>query len=106
MHNHLLAAGKVAIVVNNMTGKGACRRTASKQTLPACEAAASQYGAYQAKGAFNPFLAALIDTRITDEVHMNFYFRHRWLASSIQGSPIVGRTGMDTTFTALAYRFK
>ena len=89
-----------------MTGKGACRRTASKQTLPACEAAASRYGAYQAKGAFNPFLAALIDTRITDEVHMNFYFRHRWLASSIQGSPIVGRTGMDTTFTALAYRFK
>ena len=74
--------------------------------VSAHEAAASQYSSYQPGGAFNPFLAALIDTRITDEVHMNFYFRHRWLASSIQGSPIVGRTGMDTTFTALAYRFK
>jgi outer membrane protein len=74
--------------------------------VSAHEAAASQYSFYQPNGAFNPFLAALIDTKITDEVHLNFYFRHKWMASSIQGSPIVGRKGMDTTVVALTYRFK
>jgi len=74
--------------------------------ISADEATASQYSFYQPNGAFNPFLAALIDTRITEEVHLNLYLRHKWMASSIRGSPIVGRKGMDTTFVALTYRFK
>lgn len=74
--------------------------------VSAQEATASQYGAYQPGGAFNPFVAVLADTRITEEVHLNFYLRHRWLASSIQGSPIVGSKSMDTTIIALTYRFK
>ncbi len=74
--------------------------------ISAHEATASQYSLYQPSGAFNPFLAALIDTTITEEVHLNFYWRHKWMASSIQGSPIVGRKGMDTTVVALTYRYK
>jgi len=74
--------------------------------VSAQEATTSQYSAYQPSGAFNPFLAALIDTKITEEWHLNFYLRHRWLANSINGSPVVDRKGMDTAFIAVSYRFK
>lgn len=74
--------------------------------VSAQEATTSQYAAYQPGGAFNPFLVLQIDARITEEWHLNFYLRHRWLASSIQDSPIVGSKGMDTAFVALSYRFK
>jgi len=74
--------------------------------VSAQEATASQYGAYRPGGAFDPFVAALVDAKITEEVHLNFYLRHKWLASSIQASPLVGSKSMDTTFIALSYRFK
>ena len=74
--------------------------------VSAQESAASQYAAYQPSGAFNPFLALLVDTKITDKYHLNFYLRHKWLANSIQDSPIVGRSSMDTAFISLSYRFK
>lgn len=70
------------------------------------ESAASGYAAYQGGGAFNPFAGVLIDARLTGDVHLNFYLRHKWLASSITDSPIVGRSGMDTAFIALSYRFQ
>ena len=70
------------------------------------EAAASNYGTYQPGSAFDPFLAALIDTKISEDVHLVYYLRHKWLANSIQESPIVGRKGMDSAFVALTYRFK
>lgn len=74
--------------------------------VSAQEATTSQYGAYHPGGALNPFLATLIDAKITEKWHLNFYLRHKWLANSIHDSPIVGRKGMDTAFVALSYRFK
>jgi outer membrane protein len=74
--------------------------------VSATESAASGYAAYQGSGAFNPFAGVLIDTRLTDTIHLNFYARHKWLAGGIKDSPIVGRSSMDTAFIALSYRFK
>ena len=74
--------------------------------ISAPESAASGYRAYQPGGAFNPFIAALVDTTLSEDVHLNFYLRHKWLAGSVTDSPIVGRNGMDTVFVSLAYRFK
>jgi MipA family protein len=74
--------------------------------VSAQEATTSQYGAYRPGGAFNPFLATLIDTKITGDWHLNFYVRHKWLASSIRDSGIVRRNAMDSAFLALSYRFK
>jgi outer membrane protein len=74
--------------------------------VSAQEATTSAYGAYRPGGAFNPFVAALIDVKVTDEWHLNFYARHKWLASSIRDSSIVGRNTMDSAFVALSYRFK
>jgi outer membrane protein len=70
------------------------------------EAVASRYGYYRPGGAFNPYVAALIEARISDNWNLNFLLRHRWLAKSISGSPIVGRKGADNVFAAVAYRFK
>ena len=74
--------------------------------VSAAESAASRYSAYQPGGAFNPFAAVLIDTELTRDYHLNFYMRHKWLAGSLQDSPIVGRKTMDTAFISLSYRFK
>lgn len=69
------------------------------------EASAGDYGAYRPGGAFNPFVAVLADTKLTEDVHLIYYLRHKWLASAIQDSPIVGRRALDTAFVALTYRF-
>jgi len=74
--------------------------------VSATESTASRYAAYQPGGAFNPFLAVLVDTTLTKDYHLNFYLRHKWLAGAISDSPIVGRKGMDTAFISLSYRFK
>lgn len=70
------------------------------------EAASSQYAAYQPAGAFNPLMGLMADARLTEEYHLNFYLRRRWLGSSIQASPIVNQKFLDTGFVALSYRFK
>lgn len=70
------------------------------------EAASSQYTAYQPAGAFNPLMGLMMDARLTDGYHINFYLRRKWLDSSIQDSPIVNQKFMDTGFVALSYRFK
>ncbi len=74
--------------------------------VSAAESAASRYAAYQSGGAFNPFLAVLVDTTLTKDYHLNFYLRHKWLAGAVSDSPIVGRKNMDTAFISLSYRFK
>ena len=74
--------------------------------ISAQEATTSQYAAYQPTGAFNPLLGLMIDTKLTEEYHLNFYLRRKWLGQSIQSSPIVSRSSMDTGFIALSYRFK
>lgn len=74
--------------------------------VSAQEAAASRHRRYQPGGAFNPFVAAMIETRIAADWNLNLFLRHKWLASSIHESPIVSRKGMDTVFISLAYRFK
>lgn len=70
------------------------------------EAANSQYVAYQPAGALNPLMGLMADARLTEEYHLNFYLRRRWLGSSIQASPIVNQKFLDTGFVALSYRFK
>jgi MipA family protein len=74
--------------------------------ITAQEASASQYPAYQPTGAFNPLLGLMIDARLTEEYHLNFYLRRKWLGNAIQSSPIVGQKFMDTGFIALSYRFE
>jgi outer membrane protein len=70
------------------------------------EAASSQYAAYQPAGAFNPLMGLMVDAKLTEEYHINFYLRRRWLGSSINASPIVDQKFLDTGFVALSYRFK
>jgi outer membrane protein len=74
--------------------------------ITAQEASSSQYPAYQPTGAFNPLLGLMIDARLTEEYHLNFYLRRKWLGNAIQSSPIVGQKFMDTGFIALSYRFE
>lgn len=74
--------------------------------VSAQEASASFYSAYQPGGSFNPFVGMLIDTRLTENWHLNFYLRHKWLSSQIRNSPIVERSTTDTAFVSLSYRFK
>ncbi len=70
------------------------------------EAAFSQYPAYQPAGTFNPLIGLMIDAKLTEIYHLNFYLRHTWLGNAIQSSPIVGKRTMDTGFIALSYRFE
>ena len=70
------------------------------------EAATSQYAAYQPAWAFNPLMGLMADARLTEEYHLNFYVRRRWLDRSIQASPVVDQKFLDTAFVALSYRFK
>lgn len=74
--------------------------------VSATEATASRHVRYQPGGAFNPFVAAMVETKITADWNLNLFVRHKWLASAIYDSPIVGRKGMDTVFASFAYRFK
>ncbi|MDD5058171.1 MAG: MipA/OmpV family protein [Sideroxydans sp.] len=70
------------------------------------EAAASLYAAYQPGGAYNGFIALIIDVELTPEYHLNAYLRHKRLGDAIQQSPIVTRRYLDTGYLALSYRFK
>lgn len=74
--------------------------------ISAQEAANSLYAAYQPAGALNPLLGLMAEARLSEEYHINFYLRRRWLDSSIQDSPIVNQKFLDTAFVALSYRFK
>lgn len=74
--------------------------------VSAQEAAASRYAPYQPGGAFNPFIAAMLETKIATDWNLNLLVRHKWLAKSIQDSPIVGRSSMDNIVLSVAYRFK
>ena len=74
--------------------------------ISAQEAATSQYAVYQPTGAFNPLLGLMIDAKLTEKYHLNFYLRRKWLGSAIQSSAIVGQKTMDTGFIALSYRFE
>jgi outer membrane protein len=74
--------------------------------ITAQEAATSQYAAYRPNGAFNPLLGLMIDAKLTEKYHLNFYLRRKWLGNSIQSSPIVARGTMDNGFVALSYRFE
>ena len=70
------------------------------------EAASSPYSAYQPGGAVIPLMGLLVDARLTEEYHINFYLRRRWLSNSIQDSPIVDHKFLDTGYLALSYRFR
>lgn len=71
------------------------------------EAAASQYSAYQPSGgAFNPNLGLIIDTKLTEEYHVNFFLRRKWLGHAIDSSGIVGKAFMDTGYITVSYRFE
>ena len=70
------------------------------------EAVTSRFGYYRPGGAFNPYVAALVEAKISDDWYLNFLLRHRWLANSVSASPIVDRKGMESMFISLAYRFR
>lgn len=70
------------------------------------EAAISQYAFYQPNGALNSHIGFIADIKLTDEYHLNFYGRHKWLGDSIQLSPIVTQRYLDTAYLALSYRFR
>lgn len=74
--------------------------------ISAQESANSQYAVYHPSGAFNDFAGLIFDFIITDEYHLNIYIRRKWLGNSIQLSPIVSRSYLDTGYFALSYRFK
>jgi len=74
--------------------------------ISAQEAAVSRYAAYQPSGALNPLLGVMLDARLTDKYHLNFYVRRKWLGHAIQSSPIVETNTLDTGFIALSYRFE
>jgi len=74
--------------------------------ISAQEAVTSRYAVYQPSGAFNPLLGVMLDARLTDKYHLDFYVRRMWLGNSIQSSPIVGKNTLDTGFIALSYRFE
>ena len=70
------------------------------------EAAGSSFPEYHPGGAFNPLLGMMVEVSLTDEYHLNFYLRRRWLDSAIHASPLVKRKHLDTGFVALSYSFK
>ncbi len=74
--------------------------------ISAQEATTSQYAAYQPSGARNHFIGLIGDIRLSDEYHLNCYVRRKWMGDSIQHSPIVSQSYMDTGYIALSYRFK
>jgi outer membrane protein len=74
--------------------------------VSAQEAAASGYGYYRPSAALDPYVAAFIEARISDDWNLNLLLRHRWLDNSIVDSPIVGRKGVHNVFASIAYRFK
>lgn len=74
--------------------------------ISAQEAAASQYAEYQPSGAHNYFIGLIGDIRLSDKYHLNCHVRRKWLGDSIQRSPIVSQSYLDTGYIALSYRFK
>lgn len=74
--------------------------------ISAQESVRSQYAAYQPGGALNPLLGVMLDAKLSDHYHLNFYARRKWLGNAIQSSPIVASPTLDTGFIALSYRFE
>ena len=74
--------------------------------ISAQEAANSQYSAYQPAGAFNKFIGLITDIKLTDEYHLNFNIRRKWLGNTIVQSPIVSEPYLDTSYLSFSYRFK
>ena len=74
--------------------------------ISAQEATTSHYAAYQPLGARNHFVGLIGDIKLSDKYHLNCYVRRKWLGDSIQHSPIVSQSYMDTGYIALSYRFK
>ena len=74
--------------------------------ISAQEATTSHYAEYQPLGARNHFVGLIGDIKLSDKYHLNCYVRRKWMGDSIQHSPIVSQSYMDTGYVALSYRFK
>jgi outer membrane protein len=74
--------------------------------ITAQEATTSHYATYQPAGALNTLLGVMIDAKLTEKYHLNFYLRRKWLGNAIQSSPIIDKGTMDNGFVALSYRFE
>lgn len=74
--------------------------------ISAQEATTSQYAVYQPSGARNHFVGLIGDIKLSEEYHLNCYVRRKWFGESIQHSPIVSQSYIDTGYIALSYRFK
>jgi hypothetical protein len=61
--------------------------------------------AYRAGSALNPFIGAMVETRIAGQWYANAYVRRTVVDDSIARSPLVLRRNQNTLLLALAYRF-
>ena len=67
---------------------------------------AARNAAYQPGIAVNSLAGLIADIPLTDSYHLNLNFRRKWLAHTIQYSPIVNQSYLDTAYISLSYRFK
>ena len=67
---------------------------------------AGQYQAFQPGSALNSLAGLIADIPLSDTYHLNLNFRRKWLAQSIQSSPLVNQNHLDTAYISLSYRFK
>lgn len=60
---------------------------------------------YRPGAALNPYVGALIETRLTQHWYAHAYVRHSYTDDTIVRSPLVTRRGQDSALLAMAYRF-
>jgi outer membrane protein len=61
--------------------------------------------AYRPGAAVNPYAGVLVETRITEKIYLNAYFRQEFLGDAIGKSPLVANRDPASLLLALAYRF-
>jgi outer membrane scaffolding protein for murein synthesis (MipA/OmpV family) len=61
--------------------------------------------AYRPGSALNPYIGAMVETRLMDSWYLNAYVRRTFADDSIARSPLVVRGNFNSLLLALAYRF-
>lgn len=69
------------------------------------ESAASGYAAYTPSAAVIPFLSLWLQVPVMPNWNAHFYFRRKWLGSSISNSPLVNISHADSGFVAFVRHF-
>jgi outer membrane protein len=61
--------------------------------------------AYQPSSALNPYIGAMVETRLAPHWYINGYVRRSFTDDTIAASPLVSRRPRDSALLALAYRY-